>query len=409
MKHYILLGDDKFNFDIEKIYRPQNYKIILIGNEDAYRYLDPTKSYIFEKMYAEKKLTPESLSPLIQDIIQKAGEQSVFIITPHEECLMVAANLRNRLSIPGDSVNAIERFRNKLIMKKILEKSSIPTPKYLSFESIKFQNNPNGYIKTVSSYLGYPIFVKPIDRVGSIGAEKLLTHEDLLQWCLQHQHDEGCYELDEFIDASIYHCDSIIQNGRVIFSAVSEYVNTCFDFRKGQAAGSIILHDNHEDSILIKQFNTLVLEALVPPANCVTHLEVFKMLDGKVVFLEIAARAPGGLLPQCYEMRFGFNLEEVLLRLQMGIECDLSPKIGPLVAYLVIPPQAGVIKAINPFTIKSEHEVKWHHKVGDQLRILSIIVDTVAQIKIWGDDYTQLRQDLNLLSQHKFYVIEEGS
>jgi hypothetical protein len=108
-------------------------------------------------------------------------------------------------------------------------------------------------------------------------------------------------------------------------------------------------------------------------------------------------------------MRFGFNLEEVLLRLQMGIECDLSPKIGPLVAYLVIPPQAGVIKAINPFTIKSEHEVKWHHKVGDQLRILSIIVDTVAQIKIWGDDYTQLRQDLNLLSQHKFYVIEEGS
>jgi hypothetical protein len=36
MKHYILLGDDKFNFDIEKIYSPKNYKIILIGNEDAY-------------------------------------------------------------------------------------------------------------------------------------------------------------------------------------------------------------------------------------------------------------------------------------------------------------------------------------------------------------------------------------
>src|SRR5439155_95047 len=79
----------------------------------------------------------------------------------------------------------------------------------------------------------------------------------------------GEYEIEDFIDGVMYHCDAVIQDGEVLFAGVGEYHARPGDYHPGGMAGSLIvssgpLHDR------IVDFNRRVVAALgiisgVPP------------------------------------------------------------------------------------------------------------------------------------------------
>jgi hypothetical protein len=114
---------------------------------------------------------------------------------------------------------------------------------------------------------------------------------------------------------------------------------------RGIPLASFPLLDDSDYARQIFAYNRNVLKALAPVPNGGFHLEVFRQANGKLVFLEIAARTPGAYVPQAFLKAFGINLEEAHLALQMGVdkgEACRATKLGHG-AFVWYPLRAGVV------------------------------------------------------------------
>ncbi|MGB5759011.1 MAG: hypothetical protein WBM50_19005, partial [Acidimicrobiales bacterium] len=81
------------------------------------------------------------------------------------ECLwepgvVLAAKLRTRLGLPGQSVEQAVAFRDKETMKQVLDRAGIRTPHH-------YRAGNRAEVWAAAERVGYPLVVKPIDGAGS--------------------------------------------------------------------------------------------------------------------------------------------------------------------------------------------------------------------------------------------------
>ena len=80
------------------------------------------------------------------------------------------------------------------------------------------------------------------DLYGSIEVRRLENILDLsawAQWCTGPR-DHLTYEIDEFVEGELFHCDSLIQNGRIVWSNACKNVNPCMQFALADRSARLI-------------------------------------------------------------------------------------------------------------------------------------------------------------------------
>ena len=215
------------------------------------------------------------------------------------------------------------------------------------------------------------------------------------------------YEVDEFIEGDLYHCDAIVTGGQVRVMLSGKYFFPLASFFDDKVCGSVALSVEDEAHRELAALNVKVLKALGMP-NGVYHLEAFRTHLGELIFLEVGARPAGALVPEMYEKAFDINLHEAHILAQVCGESPVQPRKLFESFWLWVPPQEGILTQINALSIKSQHEYTVRFKVGECLKKPKEIVDRFGGVLAWDRCFEYLSEDISILTKaFRFFEITQ--
>jgi biotin carboxylase len=287
-------------------------------------------------------------------------------------------------------------------MKDCLKHTRVSLPRYEAFDPATYEKQPEAYLSHLQTQLRFPLFAKPINSAGSLGTARLNTLDALRHWA-DHTHQETQYEIDEFIEGTLYHIDTLCAGGQIITTQVGEYAYPMADFFKHRATGSIHLPQAHPVTQQLTELNRTILNAMDFCYQGSTHLEVFIDPTGQAVFLEIAGRTPGCWIPQLYQTRLGFDWVAAHLRIQAYNHIDLHTNEGPYEACLIFPTIDGHVSHRHaPPDVASAMTLEYHTPLGLQ-HAPKHVFDRLATLRLKNSNFKQLHDDFTRLKDHVFF------
>ena len=214
----------------------------------------------------------------------------------------VVARLREHLRIPGMGETTARYFRDKLAMRIRAREEGIPVP---DFVGVIHHDDVRAFTERVPA----PWMLKPRTEASSTGIKKLNTADEL--WDAIHALGERSshYLVERYLPGEVHHVDSIVSEGKVMFTEVHRNGIPPFDVSHGGGVFSTFTVEREsEDWKALEALNARVLTTF-GLLRGVAHVEYIKSReDGKVYFLEAGARVGGAHVADVVEAATGINL-----------------------------------------------------------------------------------------------------
>lgn len=204
-----------------------------------------------------------------------------------EPTMLLAARLREALGLPGMTVQQTAPFRDKEMMKRVLDAAGIRTPRHHSATTA-------AAVREAAEAISYPVIVKPIAGAGSAHTHRADNAAEL-EAVLPDLARVPEVSVEEFVDGEEFTFDTICANGRILYENISWYRPRPLVARSLEWISPITLalRDPMVDHLAAgRVMGQEVLEAL-GFRDGFTHMEWYRRADGEVVFGEIGARPPG--------------------------------------------------------------------------------------------------------------------
>ncbi|WP_321475991.1 ATP-grasp domain-containing protein [uncultured Paludibaculum sp.] len=226
--------------------------------------------------------------------------------------LELAASLREHLRIPGMGETTVRRFRDKLAMRMCANEAAIAVPEFVHILN-------HARIQRFVERTPAPWVLKPRSFAGSIGIRKVETAEEL--WSLIHELGDNApnYLLERYVPGDIFHVDSIVNDREILFAVASGYGRPPLDVAQGGGIFTTrLLERGSEQEKELIELNQHLLKSL-GLVRGVSHTEyIIGKLDGKVYFLETAARVGGAHIAELVETATGINLWAEWARIEVA-------------------------------------------------------------------------------------------
>ena len=401
--------------------------LVLVSTKECISQISASDLKIFGNIIQVDHFDFATLQPPMNKVLSqhyKPGDKSAIAVMSEftmDEAAKLRDHFKTKFNMFGSGVELTELFRNKLKMKEVLAKGNVRLPKYREFDVQAYQTHPNQYLQTLEHFLGYPMFIKPIDGAASIGTAYIRDRSSLEQWCNQSIDSKQRFEIDEFIDGDLYHVDGVIQNNQIKFLFPSRYLHPNADGLSGKPICSMTLSPDSEDYQRLSEFAKETHKHFPEIPDGLFHLEVFKNRENIFIFLELAARPPGAAVPEVYMIRTGgICIRKLHSRLMFGLNVDAelahlndSSRRGPYAAMFQIgSPLAGgtVGKIHTPIFSGGKHETKITCNEGDVIKPnINAILHPLVSTIFYNDNYTQLEQDFFSLDEQQIIEIIPAS
>jgi biotin carboxylase len=205
-----------------------------------------------------------------------------------EPLMILSAQVRELLRIPGMSQVETVPFRDKEAMKQVLDAAGIRTPHHYSAKTI------DDVWKAIDR-IGYPAICKPIAGAGSADTFRINDASQLERILPKLRHVDEV-SIEEFVDGEEFTFDTICSQGRVLFYNMCWYrprplLGKTYEWISQQ---TVALRDPDMAYLAAgKEMGLQVLKAM-NFRDGFTHMEWYLKPDGEAVFGEIGARPPGG-------------------------------------------------------------------------------------------------------------------
>jgi hypothetical protein len=208
------------------------------------------------------------------------------------ECLweigmLLAAEIRQALGVPGMTVDQTVPFRDKEAMKQVLDAAGIRTPRHAAART-------EAEVRAAAQRIGYPLIVKPIAGAGSADTHRVDSEAHLGQ-ILQLVRHVPEVSVEEFIEGEEFTFDTVCARGEILYYNVSWYRPRPLVARTEEWVSPQTVALRDVDAAHLqggKQMGREVVRAL-GFQDGFTHMEWFLTPDGEAVFGEIGARPPG--------------------------------------------------------------------------------------------------------------------
>jgi biotin carboxylase len=201
--------------------------------------------------------------------------------------MIAAARIREAIGAPGMSVAETVPFRDKEIMKQVLDAAGIRTPRHANAHSI-------AGVKQAIAAIGYPAIIKPIAGAGSADTFRL-DDEAALEAALPKLKHVPEVSVEEFIDGEEFTFDTVCGGGKILYYNLCWYRPRPLLARQLEwvSPQTVALKDPDAPELAGgKALGLAVLKAMNFQEGF-THMEWYRKADGEVVFGEIGARPPG--------------------------------------------------------------------------------------------------------------------
>ncbi len=277
----------------------EGWDVFLLTMEKL-RDADWPREAITEAFYLPEELP---LQGLINAVSYMARSRPIDRIVALDEFDMEnVAALREHLRIPGMGLTTMRYFRDKLAMRGRAKEEGIAVPEFvhvLNYDDLR------DFMARVKA----PWLLKPRSQASGIGM-KIIKHEsELWPWLDQLGDQQSFYLLEQFVPGDVFHVDSIVSERKVVFAEAHAYGSPPLDVSHG--GGVFTSRTLPRTSALSKsllKINREVITAL-GLVRGVTHAEFLRAHDdGKVYFIEVAARVGGAYISNEIEAATGINL-----------------------------------------------------------------------------------------------------
>ncbi len=207
------------------------------------------------------------------------------VATVDEELIEEAAQLRQRLGVPGMSPEVAARFRDKVEMKRAVAAAGVRVPEFVACaERDRVDDLLRRHGKLV---------IKPVRGLGSRGVQFASSRAELDAWYRACQFPEG-FEAEEFVQGVLYHVNAVVRGGKPVITVAAPYLpgKGNIDFSSGSPFVTVT-EDDPRLTTALTAFSDRALAAL-ELQNGITHLECFVTSSGEIVFCEVGVRPGGG-------------------------------------------------------------------------------------------------------------------
>lgn len=223
-----------------------------------------------------------------------------------------AAALREHLRLQGMGSSAARLFRDKLAMRVQAAAHAIPVP---DFVHVLNYNSLAAYMERVPP----PWVLKPRAEAGSMGIRKVHAADEVWSLLRDLGDRQSYYLLERFVPGDVYHVDSVIWDGEVVFAQAHKYgLPPMTVYQGGGVFASSTLPYGEEEDVALRTLNRQVIAAL-GMGRGVTHAEYIRSHDGgNYYFLEIAARVGGAGTDKLVEIASGVNPWREWARLEVA-------------------------------------------------------------------------------------------
>jgi biotin carboxylase len=209
------------------------------------------------------------------------------ILANWEVMVQTAARLRERCGVQGMSVDAVEGFRDKQLMKERVAAAGLRVPRAERVRTV-------AEVKAAVERIGYPLILKPIAGAGSADTYRVDDDAGLDLALAKMRHITEC-SCEEFIAGEEFTYDTVCIGGRPAFQNVAHYLPKPLIARTNEWISPVIITVRDLQQPKLQQGLELghkVLSAL-GMGDGFTHMEWFLTPKGEAVFGEIGCR-PGG-------------------------------------------------------------------------------------------------------------------
>jgi hypothetical protein len=218
-----------------------------------------------------------------------------------EPGMLLAAELREALGVPGMTVAQTVPFRDKEKMKQVLDAAGVRTPRHVPARTV-------AACWEAAERIGFPLIVKPIAGAGSADTYRVDDAGALRDVLPRLQHVAEV-SIEEFVDGEEYTFDTVTIGGKIAYHNIAWYRPRPLIARSNEwiSPQVVALRDVEAPELAGGvRMGFEVIRALGFDTGF-THMEWYRKSDGEVVFGEIGARPPGA--HQVDQMNYACDLD----------------------------------------------------------------------------------------------------
>jgi hypothetical protein len=292
----------------------------------------------------------------------------------------LVAHLREHLRIPGMGETTARYFRDKLAMRARCRDRGIRVP---AFVHVLNHRQIAEFLRTVEP----PWLLKPRSEASSLGIKKFTNAEDVWKTIHELGDLQSNYLLEKMIPGDVFHVDSIVSEGEVVFAECHGYKKPLLELvnQGGIFATRTLPRGGEIERDLLETHHRVVHHLGLKRG--VTHTEYIRGRDdGQIYFLETAARVGGVHISDLVEASTGINLwrEWAKIELLQGEGEYKLPERRDGYAGLIV----SLAKQESPdMAAYNDPEVVWHLKGNPYHAGLIFRTDTVDRLEQRLDHY----------------------
>ncbi len=250
-----------------------------------------------------------------EEIYHKCKEIGVDgIVSIASDLAVVAVNyVAARLGLSGNSEECTLLATNKHHMRKAFAAAKDPSPASILVENI-------GDLEKYPA-LHFPVIVKPLDRSGSRGIQRLEGTEGLAE-AIEEAKAQGFVKqalVEEYVEGQEYSIECISWKGEHRLLAITRKYTT----EAPRFIETAHLEPGCEDPSTADRIRQVVFHALDTLKICygASHSELKVAADGSIRIIEIGARMGGDFIgSHLVEMSTGFDFVRAVIETALGVE-----------------------------------------------------------------------------------------
>jgi biotin carboxylase len=213
-----------------------------------------------------------------------------------------AAMLREHLQVSGIGRTTAAGFRDKLAMRVKAQAIGLRVP---AFSPVFNDQELDDFTGRVAP----PWVLKPRSSAAAIGIKKVENRHELWRALEAAGDERSSGLLEQFVPGDVYHVDSIMWNGAVVFAVAFKYGRPPMEVsHKGGLFITRRLPDDSDEGRSLLEVNRRLQDGLGLQRG-VSHTEFIRAAaDGTFLFLETSARVGGAYIVDTIEAATGINL-----------------------------------------------------------------------------------------------------
>ena len=142
---------------------------------------------------------------------------------------------------------------------------------------------------------------------GAMGIKKVNSREELTEIDRALGDERSFYLLEKYVPGDVFHVDSIVYEGEILFAVASQYGRPPLDVAHGGGVFTTrLVERGSELETALLDMNSRTLPGL-GLLRGVSHTEYIRAHDGEIYFLETSARVGGAHIADLIEAATGLN------------------------------------------------------------------------------------------------------